>query len=330
MVILGIETSCDETSASILKDGRILSNVIVSQLVHSEYGGVVPYLASKDHEKLVHRVVLQSVEDSSLSFDDITAIAVTQGPGLIGSLLIGLNYAKGLSIGLKIPLIGINHLHGHIASGLIDNNIDFPFLCLLVSGGHTQILKIENETDYIVLSKTVDDAAGEAFDKGARILGLKYPGGPEIDKASLNGKLGEYKFTIPKVKSNIADFSFSGLKTALLYKVNKLSKETMENKISNIAACYQESIIDTLFDKLKIVLNENRVNNILIVGGVSANTRFRIKSKDFMSDKNVNIIFPNLKYCTDNAAMIAMAGYMKYKKGLSSNIDILPFSSIKN
>ena len=239
MIILGIETSCDETSASILKDGKILSNIVVSQLIHEDFGGVVPALAAKDHEKLVHKVVNQALEDASIKVNDLDALAVTQGPDLIGSLLIGLNYAKGLSVGLKIPMIGVNHLHGHILSGLIDNSISFPFTCLLVSGGHTQILKINNEIDYEILAKTVDDAAGEAFDKGARILGLKYPGGPEIDRISKNGNLGTYSFTIPKVKSSLVDFSFSGLKTALLYKVNDMSSSLLKSEINNIAACYQ-------------------------------------------------------------------------------------------
>ena len=330
MIILGIETSCDETSASILKDGKILSNIVVSQLVHKDFGGVVPFLAAKDHEKLVHKVVNQALEEASIKVNDLDALSVTQGPGLIGSLLIGLNYAKGLSVGLGIPMIGVNHLHGHIVSGLIDNSIRFPFICLLVSGGHTQILKINNEIDYEILAKTVDDAAGEAFDKGARILGLNYPGGPEIDRISKNGNLGTYSFTIPKVKSSLADFSFSGLKTALLYKVNELSESLLKSEVSNIAACYQETIIDTLFEKLNIVLNQNKTNDVLIVGGVSANTRFREKSQQFEKTNNVNIIFPDFKYCTDNAAMIAMAGYIKYKKGIISNLDITPYSSIKN
>jgi len=329
LFVLGIESSCDETSASILKDGKILSNVVVSQLIHEKYGGVVPALASKNHEQLINKVVKQSLEDASITIENVDAIAVTQGPGLIGSLLIGLNYAKGISIGLRKPLIGVNHLHGHIVSGLIDNDVKYPFLCLLVSGGHTQILKVNSDINYEILARTVDDAAGEAFDKGARILGLKYPGGPEIDKISKDGVLGNYHFTIPKVKSNLVDFSFSGMKTALLYKVNSLTNVELKKEICNIAVSYQEAIIDTLFEKLKMVLGMNKVNDILIVGGVSANSRFRYKSKKFKKDNNINIFFPDLKYCTDNAAMIAMAGYIKYKKKIYSNIDIIPFSSLK-
>ena len=330
MIILGIETSCDETSAAILKDEVVLSNVIISQLIHEKFGGVVPFLASKDHEKLIHRVVKQSLENASCTFSDIDAVAVTQGPGLIGSLLIGLNYAKGLCIGLNIPLIGINHLHGHIASGFIDNKINYPYLCLLVSGGHTQIWKINNEDDYIILGTTVDDAAGEAFDKGARILGLKYPGGPAIEKNAKKGKLGTYNFTIPKVKSSPIDFSFSGLKTSLLYLVNDMSKLLIKKEISNIAACYQETIIDTLLEKIKIAYKTNKVKDILIVGGVSANKRFRNKAKELIEKMDINVIFPNVKYSTDNAAMIAMAGYTKYKNKQFSSIDISPYSSIES
>ena len=330
MVILGIETSCDETSASILKDKKILSNIVVSQLVHEKYGGVVPSLASKDHEKLINLVVNKSLKSSLCDFTDINAIAVTQGPGLIGSLLIGLNYAKGLSVGLNIPLIGINHLEGHVASGLIDNRINYPYLCLLVSGGHTQIWKINSEIEYKILCTTVDDAAGEAFDKGARILGLKYPGGPEIELVAKDGNLGSYNFTIPKVKSTPLNFSFSGLKTSLLYLVHDISKQTLKKEINNIAICYQETIIDTLIEKIETIYKIHKVNDILIVGGVSANKRFRTKTANLKLKYNVNIIFPDLKYCTDNAAMIAMAGYIKYKNNITSSLNISPYSSMIN
>ena len=327
MIILGIETSCDETSASILKDKIVLSNIVISQLVHEKFGGIVPFLASRDHEKLIHTVVSKSLDNASCLVSDIDAVAVTQGPGLIGSLLIGLNYAKGLCIGLDVPLIGVNHLHGHIASGLINNKISYPYLCLLVSGGHTQIWKINNEIDYEILGTTVDDAAGEAFDKGARILGLKYPGGPEIEKIAKKGILGTYNFTIPKVKYSPINFSFSGLKTSLLYLVNDMKKFRVEKEISNIAVCYQEAIIDTLLEKIKIAYKSNKVNDIMIVGGVSANQRFRCKAQTLM---DANIIFPNIEYCTDNAAMIAMAGYNKYKNKEYSSFEISPYSSLNS
>ena len=330
MIILGIETSCDETSASVLKNGKILSNVVNTQLIHSKYGGVVPSLASKNHEKLINHVVDKAIDDARINLSDINAIAVTQGPGLIGSLMVGLNYAKGLSIGLGIPLIGVSHLDGHLLSGQIDNNLRFPYICLLVSGGHTQIWKLDSFNDYKILCTTVDDAAGEAFDKGARILGLKYPGGPEIEKASIGGDIKKYKFKIPFVKSNPLNFSFSGLKTALLYLSQKFSKVELDKELSNIAASYQECIIDTLLKKLSSVIDIHHVDNILIAGGVSANKRFRLKSSILEKEKNIKIYFPDFKYCTDNAAMIAMVGYKKMLQGEISKLDIVPFSSIEH
>lgn len=328
MIILGIETSCDETSASILENATVLSNIVVSQLIHIDFGGVVPALASKDHEKLINQVVNKSLEVSNHKLSDIDAVAVTQGPGLIGSLMIGLNYAKGLCVGLNIPLVGVNHLMGHIASGFINNDINYPYLCLLVSGGHTQIWKMENSSEYSIISTTVDDAAGEAFDKGARILGLKYPGGPEIEKYASNGEKGTYKFTIPKVKANPLNFSFSGLKTALLYLVQDMSKSELSKNIYNIAASYQETIINILLNKVSDVYSVNEVKDILIVGGVSANKRFRYKADILKKTRGINIIFPDMEYCTDNAAMIAMAGHLKLKGNFKSDLSIFPYSSI--
>ncbi len=330
MIILGIETSCDETSASVLKDGKILTNVVNTQLIHSKYGGVVPSLASKNHEKLINHIVDKAINDSKIKLSDIDAIAVTQGPGLIGSLMVGLNYAKGLSVGIGKPIIGISHLEGHLFSGLIDNNIIFPYICLLVSGGHTQIWQVNDFNNYKILSTTVDDAAGEAFDKGARILGLKYPGGPEIEKAALNGDSKKYHFTIPYVKSNPLNFSFSGMKTALLYLTNKFTKIDLNKELSNIAASYQESIIDSLLNKLSDVLDIHSTSNVLIAGGVSANKRFRIKANKLEKDKDIIIHFPDFKYCTDNAAMIAMVGYKKMLINDISDLNILPFSSIEH
>tara|TARA_B100001996_G_scaffold252837_1_gene196264 strand:+ start:2437 stop:3432 length:996 start_codon:yes stop_codon:yes gene_type:complete len=330
MIILGIETSCDETSASVLKDGKILANVVNTQLIHSKYGGVVPSLASKNHEKLINHIVDKAVNDSKIKLSDIDGIAVTQGPGLIGSLMVGLNYAKGLSVGLGKPIIGVSHLEGHLFSGLIDNSIDFPYICLLVSGGHTQIWQVSGFNNYKILSTTVDDAAGEAFDKGARILGLKYPGGPEIEKAAKNGNVKKYHFTIPYVKSNPLNFSFSGMKTALLYLTNKFTQNDLNKELANIAASYQESIIDSLLNKLSSVLDIYKSSNVLIAGGVSANKRFRTKSNKLEEDKNIKIHFPDFKYCTDNAAMIAMVGYKKMLIDDISDLNMLPFSSIEH
>ena len=329
MVILGIETSCDETAASILKDGTILSNIVNSQIIHKKYGGVVPYLASIDHEKSINNIVNLALNKAECSLHDINAIAVTQGPGLIGSLVVGLNYAKGLSVGLNVPMIGINHLEGHLYSGSLDDSIDFPYLCLLVSGGHTQIWLIEREDDYKIVSTTVDDAAGEAFDKGARILGLGYPGGPEIEKVSIEGNPLKYNFTKAKVKNNPLNFSFSGLKTALLYLVQDQKNNNKKIDLNNIASSYQETIIDTLLEKIYTVNKIYKVPRIVIVGGVSCNKRFRLKAEKLEYKINSKIIFPEIEYCTDNGAMIAMAGYKKYKNNIFSTLDIKPYSSIE-
>ena len=329
MVILGIETSCDETSASILKNGLILSNIVHSQIEHVEFGGVVPEIASKNHEKLIFPITEKAIKEANIKIHEISAIAVTYGPGLIGSLLVGLNFAKGFSQGLNIPLIGVNHLEGHLISNCINNDmIKHPYLCLLVSGGHTQIVLVNNNS-YEIIADTVDDAAGEAFDKGAKILNLKYPGGPEIEKYAIRGDLNTYKFTIPNVKNNHYNYSFSGIKTALLYKVNKMTKSEIISEINNLSACYQEVIIDTLLQKLCYVINDYKINNISIVGGVSANKRFRDKSKHLCEEYNLNITFPKKEYCTDNAAMIAMVGYLKYKKNEFSNLDIVPNPTLK-
>ena len=323
MIILGIETSCDETSVSILKDGNILSNVVYSQIIHNKYGGVVPQLASIDHENHIISVTKKCFKRAKINFKDIDAIAVTYGAGLLGSLLVGLNFAKGISISTNKPLIPINHLEGHLCSNLIGkNNINFPYLSLIVSGGHTQIWIIENYNSYKMLSTTVDDAAGEAFDKGAKILGLGYPGGPEIEKLSLNGNSSKYTFTIPIVKSNRLNYSFSGIKTALLYIVRDLSDEDLIKYKSDIAASYQESIINILLNKLCKCVDEYAIRDISIVGGVSANKRFRFLASKIEKKLNLRISFPNMEYCTDNAAMIAMAGYLKCKSGIKSNIDI--------
>ena len=313
MIVLGIETSCDETSASIVKDFKVLSNVVKTQSVHIEYGGVVPDLASKDHEKKILNVVNAGIKEAKIDLCQIDAIAVTYGSGLLGSLIVGLNFAKGLSVALNIPLIGISHLVGHLSSSFINSSIKYPHLSLIVSGGHTQIWIVENSKSYTVVANTVDDAAGEAFDKGARILGLKYPGGPEIEKKSTHGDHKKYSFTIPEVKSNRFNFSFSGLKTALLYKKKELDLYQKEYSTSDLAASYQHAIINSLLSKLERVIKHYKIYDISIVGGVSANLYFR-KTAEFLKEKySLEIKFPDMEYCTDNAAMIAMAGYLKLK-----------------
>ncbi len=323
MIILGIETSCDETSAAVIDNGSLLSNVVLSQEIHISYGGVVPEIASREHEFQLGHIVNLALERAEVSKYDLDAIAVTYGAGLMGALLVGLNFAKGLAIGLNIPFLGVNHMEGHLFANMIDNtDISYPFLCMLVSGGHTQIWKIDGFGDYKLFSNTVDDAAGEAFDKGARILGLSYPGGPEIQRVSKNGNPNSYIFPRPKVKSSIYNFSFSGLKTAILYTCNKMSKSELIKNRANVAASYQEAIVDTLLDKLIIVSKETNLTNISIAGGVAANSRFRAKSKNLSKKFGLKIYFPKFEYCTDNAAMIAMAGYQRLISGEKSPLDL--------
>ncbi len=324
MTVLGIETSCDETSAAIIQDGRLLSNVVLTQEIHRKYGGVVPELASREHEQQVISIIDIAINRAEITKTDLEAVAVTYGAGLFGALLVGLNVAKGIAIGLGIPFLGVNHMEGHLFANLIDNpDFDYPFLCLLVSGGHTQIWKVEKFGDYDLIGQTRDDAAGEAFDKGARILGLNYPGGPEIEKKALNGDPDSYKFTIPNVKASEFDFSFSGLKTALLYTVRKIQENKLENQISNLCASFQEIIVDTLLNKLEKSISYTGLSKIAVAGGVAANKRFRKKAQILEQKLDVNIYFPDLKFCTDNAAMIAMAGYERLKKGEISSLDLL-------
>ena len=327
MIVLGIETSCDETSCSIIKNNKVLSNVVKTQKIHQSFGGVVPDLASKDHEKKITIIVNEALNKANIELSSINGIAVTYGAGLLGSLIVGLNFAKGLALGLNIPLIGISHLEGHLSSGFINNTPNFPSLSLIVSGGHTQIWKLDDINNFKVISNTVDDAAGEAFDKGARILGLGYPGGPEIEKIAKKGDPFKYKFTIPEVKKNKFDFSFSGLKTSLLYLKNNLDKKE-KYLIEDLAASYQHAIVESLLSKLDRAISTYQIFNIMIVGGVSANKYFRNYALKIQKKYNLNLIFPDFEYCTDNAAMIAMAGYFKLKKKDFSDLSIEPNPNI--
>ena len=319
MIVLGIETSCDETAVSVCKDGDILSNVISSQIAHSDFGGVVPEIASREHEKMLNKITIMALSEASISLSQIQGIAVTSGPGLAGSLLTGVSFAKGLALGLGIKIIPINHLEAHIIANLLEEPmIEFPFICLLVSGGHTQIWLVKELDNYILLGETRDDAAGEAFDKGARVIGLGYPGGPAIEKCAINGDPELINFPRPLAQSNKIEFSFSGLKTSLLYFMDSF-KESKKASISDVAASYQNAIIDCLISKLILAVKKTKVNTITIAGGVAKNLVLRSQLKEVFP-KN-NIIFPDFNYCTDNAAMISYLGEKKFNLGCKSNID---------
>jgi len=324
LIVLGIETSCDETASSICKNGVILSSLVGLQSIHKKFGGVVPEIASREHEKILNKIVSQTLVEAKISIGSINGIAVTQGPGLTGTLLSGISFAKGLSVGLNIPIIGINHLEAHIfANFLADENLDFPFICLLVSGGHTQIWLVKNLGDYKLLGETRDDAAGEAFDKGARILGLDYPGGPEIEKIALAGDKLSINFPRPLMREKNLEFSFSGLKTALLYYMDKKIKQD----IPDIAASYQLAIIDVLTTKLKWAMDKTNCNTCVIAGGVAANKELRNNIDKLLFNKN--IIFPDISLCTDNAAMVAYLGELYLKKNIESPIDFKVFPNMK-
>ncbi len=323
MIVLGIETSCDETSAAVIQDGLLKSNVVLSQEIHCEYGGVVPEIASREHEVQLTSIIEMALERASISKLELDAIAVTYGAGLMGALLVGLNLAKGLAIGLNIPFIGVNHMEGHLYANMIDNpQMEYPFLCMLVSGGHTQIWSVDSFGEYTLFSNTVDDAAGEAFDKGARILGLKYPGGPEIQREAKDGDPDKFSFPRPRLKRSEYNFSFSGLKTAILYACKKMTDDELLQNRSDIAASYQEAIIDTLLEKLKKVYQKTNINKVSVAGGVAANTRFREKASELSDKMGLHIHFPKMEFCTDNAAMIAMAGYVRLKSGEQSSLDL--------
>ena len=321
MIVLGIETSCDETATAVCRDGVIISSHIRSQSIHEKYGGVIPEIASREHEKFLNEMVFDTLNDGGISKKELEGIAVTQGPGLSGTLITGVCFAKGLALGLGLPIIGVNHLEAHIfANFLADPALEFPFICLLVSGGHTQLWHVKNFNDYQLMGESRDDAAGEAFDKGARILGLAYPGGPEIEKLAKGGKPNAIRFPRAMMKKNNLEFSFSGLKTSLLYYMD----EHKNANLKDVAASYQLAIIDVLITKLKWALENTHCHTCVIAGGVAANLLLRDFSLTKLSGKKV--IFPDLDLCTDNAAMIAYLGELYLSKGIKSDIDfpILP------
>ena len=321
MKILGIETSCDETAAAVCIDSKIVSSALSSQEIHTKFGGVIPELASREHEKTLNLIVHKALEESNLSLEELDGIAVTQGPGLSGALITGTSFSKGLASGLNIPILGINHLEAHIfANFLAEPNLEFPFVCLLVSGGHTQLWEIKDFMSYNLLGETRDDAAGEAFDKGARVLGLGYPGGPEIEILAKKGNYNAINFPRAFVKENNFEFSFSGLKTALLYYMDNKNRKNR----ADVAASYQFAIIDVLVKKLKYAAEYTNSKNCVVAGGVAANKFLRQYSKENIPNRN--IIYPHPSFCTDNAAMIAYLGekYLAIGKTSKINFSILP------
>ncbi|MFG6685920.1 tRNA (adenosine(37)-N6)-threonylcarbamoyltransferase complex transferase subunit TsaD [Mariniflexile sp. HNIBRBA6329] len=318
--ILGIESSCDDTAASVMHNGRILSNIIANQKIHEEYGGVVPELASRAHQQNIVPVVAQALKKANITKDQLNAIAFTRGPGLMGSLLVGTSFAKSLAYGLDIPLIDVNHMQGHILAHFIDEDgfekPPFPFLAMTISGGHTQIVKVDNYFDMTVIGETIDDAVGEAFDKSGKILGLGYPAGPEIDKRAKLGNPKAFKFTKPKVDG--LNFSFSGLKTAILYFIQnetKANSNFIEENLNDICASIQYTIIGILIDKLKLASKQTGIKHIAIGGGVSANSGIRQALKDGEQKFGWTTYVPKFEFTTDNAAMIAIVGYLKYLDG---------------
>ena len=334
-LILGIESSCDDTSAAVIRDGLLLSNVIASQKVHEAYGGVVPELASRVHQQNIVPVVSEALRQAGVGKEDLSAIAYTRGPGLLGSLHVGTSFAKGMAIGLDIPLVDVNHLHGHVLSHFIrekedDEVPEFPFICLLVSGGNSQIVLVKSPFDMEILGQTIDDAAGEAFDKCAKVMGLPYPGGPHIDRLAAEGDATRFKFAKPHIPGY--DYSFSGLKTSFLYTLRdgiKADPDFVEHNRADLAASLQRTIIDILTDKLAKAIDATGVRTVAIGGGVSANSGVRAAVADLCAKKGVEAFIPERKFTTDNAAMVAVAGYFKYLDKIFCPYDTAPYARVE-
>jgi N6-L-threonylcarbamoyladenine synthase len=337
MTILGIETSCDETSAAVIINGRVKSNIISSQLVHSEFGGVVPELASRAHIQLIVPVVESALSKANISQYELEGIAVTFGPGLMGALLVGVNFAKSLSFGLHIPFVGVNHLEAHIYSNFLSSDVpEYPFLCLIVSGGHTILVLVEKPLQHHILGETLDDAAGEAFDKVAKMLNLGYPGGPAIERAAREGNPNAIQFPRALLNDDSYNFSFSGLKTAVLYYLRDnhfLTNGTLvslrENERANICASFQSAVIDVLTMKLLTAAKKFDVRSIAIAGGVSANSELRLRLDALCQNNSFRLHIPEMQFCTDNGAMIALAGQMKLQRGIHSGFALVPIPNLR-
>ncbi len=336
ITILGIESSCDDTSAAIIRDETVLSNIVANQDIHKKYGGVVPELASRAHQQNIIPVVDIAIKKAGIKKEEINAIAFTKGPGLLGSLLVGTSFAKGFSLAQQIPMIEVNHLQAHVLVHFIKENAgentnpSFPFLCLLVSGGHTQLIVVKSHLEMEIIGQTIDDAAGEAFDKCGKVMGLEYPAGPEIDKISKQGNPKAFTFSKPKIQK--LDFSFSGLKTSFLYFLRdslKLNSNFIEENKIDLCASIQSTIVEILTDKIVKAVEQTGIKEIAIAGGVSANSYLRNELLRFSEKHKWELHLPNTKYTTDNAAMVAIAGYYKYLKNDFAGQDIIPDARYK-
>lgn len=328
-LVLAIESSCDDTSAAVLRGNVVLSNVVADQEVHKQYGGVVPELASREHQKNIVPVVESALKLANIAKTELDAVAFTEGPGLIGSLLVGGTFAKALALSLQVPLIAVDHMRGHILAHFIfeegEKAPEFPFLCLTVSGGHTQIVLVNSPSKMEVVGKTIDDAAGEAFDKAAKIMGLGYPGGPQIDRLAKAGDPNRFVYSVPKIEG--LDFSFSGIKTSFLYQLQKEMKsdsEFLHTNMTHICASYQRHIVEYLLSKMKQAAIQFGVTDIALAGGVSANSYLRTRFQELSSELNIRAHIPKFEYCTDNAAMIGIAAFFKYNDSDLSDYSVAP------
>lgn len=335
LLILGIESSCDDTSAAVLRGNTLLSNVIASQAVHKEYGGVVPELASRAHEQNILPVVSEAIKRAGISANDLDAIAFTRGPGLLGSLLVGVNYAKGLAMSLGIPMVEVNHLHAHVMAHFIEEkgeehqSPEYPFLCLLVSGGNSQIILCHSPYKMEIVGQTIDDAAGEAFDKCAKVMGLGYPGGPIVNRLANEGNPHAFKFAKPNVPGY--DYSFSGLKTSFLYTLRveiKLNPNFVEENKEDLCASLQYTVIEILMKKLRLAAKELKIKHVAVAGGVSANTGLREAFVDHARRYGWSIYIPKFAYTTDNAAMVAMSGHYNYLEGKQNEMNTVPYARV--
>lgn len=332
IIVLGIESSCDETAASVVKNGReVLSNIILSQIdIHRKFGGVVPEVASRKHVEAISNVIRDAMDKANIKYDDIDVVAATYGPGLVGALLVGLSAAKGIAYAINKPFVGVNHIEGHISANYIaDKDLQPPFLCLVVSGGHTHLVKVSDYGDYEILGRTRDDAAGEAFDKVARAIGLPYPGGPAIDKIAKNGDKSAIDFPRAFLEEGSLDFSFSGLKSSVLNYLNKAKMKGIEVNREDVAASFQQAVIDVLVEKSIKAVKDNNFNKLCIAGGVAANSALRNELEKRCKKENIEFLYPPIILCTDNAAMIACAGYYEYLKGNKSDLSLNAVPGLK-